>query len=85
MTNQIHVAEQKVCSTDVTTQSCVKVLRDQTAHVSAQYSVGSKRVGTVVLLLARQIFGIAGGSTIINLFLELIEADCDGLLNQRFC
>ena len=58
---------------------------DQTAHISAQYSVGSKHVGTVVLLVARQIFGIAGGSTIINLFLELIKADCDGLLSQKFC
>jgi hypothetical protein len=55
----------------------------------AQYSVGSKRVRAVVLVVARQVilavYGSAGGSTIVALFLKLIEADCDGLLSQKFC
>jgi hypothetical protein len=51
----------------------------------ADLPVGSKRVRAVVLLVAWQVYGSAGGSTIVALFLKLIEADCDGLLSRRFC
>ena len=38
-----------------------------------------------MLLVDRQVYGNSGLSTIVALFLKLIEADCDGLSRQKFC